>query len=85
MQGFGNTSGFEFILQDRTGGSLERLANTAYGLMGALMQRKEIAIAYTTFSTGNPQYLLNIDDARAKTIGNFDQRPVANIAGVLRK
>ena len=69
VQGFGNTSGFEFILQDRTGGSLERLANTAYGLMGALMQRKEIAIAYTTFSTGNPQYLLNIDDARAKQLG----------------
>ena len=37
--------------------------------MGALMQRKEIAIAYTTFSTGNPQYLLNIDDARAKQLG----------------
>lgn len=69
VQGFGNTSGFEFILQDRTGGSLDRLANTAYGLMGALMQRKEIAIAYTTFSTGNPQYLLNIDEARAKQLG----------------
>jgi HAE1 family hydrophobic/amphiphilic exporter-1 len=37
--------------------------------MGALMRRKEIAIAYTTFSTGNPQYLLNIDDARAKQLG----------------
>ena len=69
VQGFGNTSGFEFIVQDRTGGSLEKLANTAYGLMGALMQRKEIAIAYTTFSTGNPQYLLNIDEARAKQLG----------------
>src|SRR4029078_778556 len=69
VQGFGNTSGFEFILQDRTGGSLDRLANTAYGLMGALMQRKEIAIAFTTFSTGNPQYLLNIDEARAKQLG----------------
>jgi HAE1 family hydrophobic/amphiphilic exporter-1 len=69
VQGFGNTSGFEFILQDRTGGPLDKLAGTAYGLIGALMQRKEIAYAFTTFSTGNPQYLLNIDEARTKQLG----------------
>ncbi len=69
VQGFGNTSGFEFILQDRTGGPLDKLGGTAYGLIGALMQRKEIAYAFTTFSTGNPQYSLNIDDAKAKQLG----------------
>jgi HAE1 family hydrophobic/amphiphilic exporter-1 len=69
VQGFGNTSGFEFILQDRTGGPLDKLAGTAYGLIGALMQRKEIAYAFTTFSTGNPQYMLNIDEARTKQLG----------------
>ena len=42
VQGFGNTSGFEFILQDRTGGSLEKLGGTAYGMIGQLMQQKEI-------------------------------------------
>jgi HAE1 family hydrophobic/amphiphilic exporter-1 len=69
VQGFGNTSGFEFILQDRTGGPLDKLQGTAYGLIGALMQRKEVGYAFTTFSTGNPQYLLNVDEARAKQLG----------------
>ena len=69
VQGFGNTSGFEFILQDRTGGQLDKLAGTAYGLIGALMQRKEIAYAFTTFSTGNPQYMLDIDQERTKQLG----------------
>jgi len=69
VQGFGNTSGFEFILQDRTGGPLDKLSGTAYGLIGALMQRKEIAYAFTTFNTGNPQYMLNIDEARTKQLG----------------
>ncbi len=69
VQGFGNTSGFEFILQDRTGGSLEKLSATAYGMIGALMQRPEIAYAFTTFNTGNPQFLLDIDDARMKQLG----------------
>jgi HAE1 family hydrophobic/amphiphilic exporter-1 len=69
VQGFGNTSGFEFILQDRTGGSLEKLAGTAYGLIGELMKRKEIAYSFTTFNTGNPQYLLNINENKAKQLG----------------
>lgn len=69
VQGFGNTSGFEFILQDRTGGPLDKLANTAYGMIGELMQRKEIAYAFTTFNTGNPQFMVNIDEAKANQLG----------------
>ncbi|MEJ0105866.1 MAG: efflux RND transporter permease subunit [Bacteroidota bacterium] len=69
VQGFGNTSGFEFILQDRAGGPLDKLGATAYGFIGELMKRKEIAYAFTTFNTGNPQYLLNVNDAKAKQLG----------------
>ncbi|MBL7700378.1 MAG: efflux RND transporter permease subunit [Chitinophagaceae bacterium] len=69
VQGFGNTSGFEFILQDRTGGSLEKLSGTAYGLIGQLMQQKEIAYAFTTFNTSNPQYMLDINEEKAKQLG----------------
>ncbi|MEP7258984.1 MAG: efflux RND transporter permease subunit, partial [Flavitalea sp.] len=69
VQGFGNTSGFEFILQDRTGGPLDKLGATAYGFIGELMKRKEIAFAFTTFNNANPQYLLNVNDARAKQLG----------------
>lgn len=69
VQGFGNTSGFEFILQDRTGGPLDKMANTAYGFIGELMQRPEIAYAFTTFNTGNPQYMLNVNEEKAKQLG----------------
>jgi HAE1 family hydrophobic/amphiphilic exporter-1 len=69
LQGFGNTSGFEFILQDRSGGSLQKLGNTAYGFIGELMKRPEIAFAFTTFNTANPQYLLDIDETRTKQLG----------------
>ncbi len=69
VQGFGNTSGFEFILQDRTGGPLDKLGSTAYGLIGELMKRPEIAYAFTTFNTGNPQYMLNVDEAKARQLG----------------
>src|SRR5690349_2297066 len=47
IQGFGNVSGFEFMLEDRGNHSLNDLGKTAYGFIGALMQRPEIAAAFT--------------------------------------
>jgi len=69
VQGFGNVSGFEFMLQDRNSGSLEKLGTTANNFIQALMKRKEIAYAFTTFATGNPQYEIEIDNAKAKQLG----------------
>lgn len=69
VQGFGNVSGVEMMLQDRTNGSLDKLAGTAWGFIGALGQRKEVANAFTTFNTGNPQYSIEIDDVKAKQLG----------------
>lgn len=69
VQGFGNTNGFEVILQDRTGGKLEGLSSTANGFIGELMKRPEILYAFSTFNTGNPQYKLNIDETKATQLG----------------
>ncbi|SDZ95983.1 hydrophobic/amphiphilic exporter-1, HAE1 family [Arachidicoccus rhizosphaerae] len=69
IQGFGNVSGFEFMLQDRGYGSLGHLDSVAHEFIGQLMQRKEIAYAFTTYSAGNPQYELEIDDDKALQLG----------------
>lgn len=69
VQGFGNVSGFEFMLQDRANGPLDKLGNTAWGFIGALMQRPEIAYAFTTFATGNPQFMIEVDNIKAKQLG----------------
>ncbi|WP_282456181.1 efflux RND transporter permease subunit [Chitinophaga sedimenti] len=69
VPGFSNVDGFEVILQDRTAGELGKLGETAYGFIGELMKRKEIAFAFTTFNTGNPQYSVEIDEQKAKQLG----------------
>jgi HAE1 family hydrophobic/amphiphilic exporter-1 len=69
IQGFGNVAGFEFMLEDQTNGSLDKLGATAGHLIGALMQRKEIAYAFTTFASGNPQYQMVVDNDKAKQLG----------------
>jgi hydrophobic/amphiphilic exporter-1 (mainly G- bacteria), HAE1 family len=68
VQGFGNTSGFEVIIQDRTGGSIEKLNEVTNAFAAALMKRKEIASAYSFYYTGIPQYELEVDNAKAKQL-----------------
>ena len=69
VPGFSNMDGFEVVLQDRTGGSLDKLAGTSYGFIGELMKRPEIGFAFTTFNTGNPQYEMVVDERKAKQLG----------------
>lgn len=69
VDGFGNTSGMELVLQDRTNGELQQLGNISYGMMGALMQRPEIAVAYTTFDVSYPQFEVLVDEAKAAQLG----------------
>ncbi|HEV8506435.1 MAG TPA: efflux RND transporter permease subunit [Chitinophagaceae bacterium] len=69
VQGFGNVSGVEVTLQDRASGPLDKLAGTAWGFVGALSQRKEIASAFTTFNTSNPQFNIEVDYEKAKQLG----------------
>ncbi|HWB94408.1 MAG TPA: efflux RND transporter permease subunit [Puia sp.] len=69
IQGFGNVAGFEFALQDQTNGSMDRLSAMSNKFIGALMQRPEIAYAFTTFASGNPQYMMDVDDDKAKQMG----------------
>jgi HAE1 family hydrophobic/amphiphilic exporter-1 len=69
IQGFGNVAGFEFALQDQTNGSMDRLSAMSNTFIGALMQRKEIGYAFTTFASGNPQYMIDVDNNKAKQMG----------------
>ncbi len=68
VQGFGNTSGFEVIIQDRSGGSIEKLNQVTNNFSAALMKRKEIAFAASFYYTGNPQFQLEVDNAKAKQL-----------------
>jgi hydrophobic/amphiphilic exporter-1 (mainly G- bacteria), HAE1 family len=68
VQGFGNTSGFQVIIQDRNGGPLNKLSEVTNGFIKELLKKPEIAFAFTSFNTNNPQYLLHVDNARAKQL-----------------
>lgn len=69
VPGFSNVDGLDMVLQDRTGGELRKFSDIGQGFIGQLMQRPEIAMAFTTFRADYPQYELLVDDIKAEQLG----------------
>ncbi len=66
VPGFGNSSGFEMRLLDKTGsGNLEQMQRVADSFVGTLNERPEIESVFTTFNASFPQFLLHIDTDKA--------------------
>ncbi len=68
VPGFGNTSGFELRLLDKTGsGDLQKTAAVTNNFIEALKKQKTIGSGFTNFDPSFPQYLIHIDyDLAAK-------------------
>lgn len=65
IPGYGAGNGFEIHIQDQKGGTIEDLHTIAKNVIADLSQRPEIARATTSFDTKFPQYLVEVDAARA--------------------
>ena len=69
IPGYSVTNGFEFNLQDKTGGDLNTFYEVAQEFLGKLKERPEIATAQTSFNPTFPQYMIDIDAAKCKQAG----------------
>ncbi|OYX19848.1 MAG: hydrophobe/amphiphile efflux-1 family RND transporter, partial [Algoriphagus sp. 32-45-6] len=69
VPGFGNASGFELRLQDRSGGTLDNMALVNEEFIAALNERPEIEGAFTNFDPTFPQFLLSVDHDKAAKLG----------------
>ena len=69
IMGYSTGSGVELYVQDRAGGSIETLKEHTDKFIAALNDRPEVQMAYTTFDTKFPQYLVEVDAARCKRMG----------------
>ena len=69
ISGYSVSSGFEVQLQDKTGGDLNKFFSIQQQFLAALNQRPEIQMAYSAFNPTYPQYLVDVDVAKAKRAG----------------
>ena len=81
ITGFSVTNGFNIEMQDKTGGDINKFYSVVMGFLGALNQQPEIQMAYTTFNPSFPQYMVDIDAAKAKQAGISPQTILSTLQG----
>jgi HAE1 family hydrophobic/amphiphilic exporter-1 len=81
VPGYGNASGFELRLLDKTGvGDLKKMETVVNQFIVDLKARPEIASAFTIFDASYPQYIVNIDTDKAAQ----KQVSISNAMGTLQ-
>jgi hydrophobic/amphiphilic exporter-1 (mainly G- bacteria), HAE1 family len=70
LAGFGASSGFNFLIQDRSGTlSVRELGEQARKFMATGRQRPELGNLFTSFDPNYPQVKVDLDREKARTLG----------------
>lgn len=80
VPGFGNASGFELRLLDKTGsGNLQQTYEVTQKFIAAVQKRKEVKSIFTSFNPTFPQYLIHIDQEVAAKKGITVDNAMSNL------
>jgi multidrug efflux pump len=80
IQGLSATGGFQFMLEDHIGASVEELGQAAELVAQAARRRPEIGSVVNTFRPGVPSYKVDLDLDKVQTMGI----PVADVYSALQ-
>ena len=69
IPGYGMGNSIELNMQDKTGGEMSTFYQSVMQFVGALNQRPEVAMAYTTYAMNFPQIAVEVDAAKCKRAG----------------
>jgi HAE1 family hydrophobic/amphiphilic exporter-1 len=70
LSGFGAASGFNFLIQDRSGSmTVEQLGEHAASFIAAGRRRPELGNLFTSFDPNYPQVKVSLDREKARTLG----------------
>jgi HAE1 family hydrophobic/amphiphilic exporter-1 len=69
VPGVGQFGGFEFVIEDQTGQSIDNLANATQAVIGKASADPALRGLFSSFSANDPQFLVTIDREKAKSLG----------------
>jgi len=69
IPGFSASGGVSIVMQDRTGGDLNRFYGIVKDYIAELNKRPEIQMAQTSYNPSYPQYMVHVDVAKCKQVG----------------
>jgi len=81
ISGYSVTNGFDIKMEDKTGGDINAFFAVVQGFLAQLNQQPEIQMAYTTFNPTFPQYMVDVDAAKAKQAGISPQTILSTLQG----
>ena len=81
VAGYGASSGFTVELQDKTGGDINKLFQIEQQFCDELMKHPEVQMAYSAFNPSYPQYMVNVDEAKAARAGLGTSGVLATLQG----
>ena len=74
-------SGVSLVMQDRTGGDLNKFYGIVKDYLAELNKRPEIQMAMTSYNPNYPQYMIHIDVAKCKQSGISPQTVLYTLQG----
>jgi HAE1 family hydrophobic/amphiphilic exporter-1 len=80
VEGLGNFGGFEFVVEDRGGNSLQALSDATQAVVRAGNSSHEVTGLFTTYTANDPQYVITFDREKAKAL----QVPLNQITDALQ-
>ena len=69
IPGFSANSGISLVMQDRTGGDLNKFFGIVKEFLAELNKRPEFQTAQTSYNPNYPQYMVHVDVAKCKQAG----------------
>ena len=69
IPGYGTGNSIELYMEDKTGGEMEPFYQSVMKFIGALNQRPEVAMAYSSYAMNFPQIAVDVDAAKCKRAG----------------
>ena len=81
IPGFSANSGVSIVMQDRTGGSLNRFFDVTKEFIAGLNKRPEFQMAQTSYNPSYPQYMIHVDVAKCKQAGISPQTVLGTLQG----
>jgi len=69
IPGFSANSGVSIVMQDRTGGPLNKFFDITKEFIAELNKRPEFQMAQTSYNPSYPQYMIHVDVAKCKQSG----------------
>src|SRR5580698_1855757 len=69
VQGLGQFGGFQFVLEDQSGTSIQALADATEKVIQEGNKNANLAGLFSSFSANDPQFVLTFDRERAKALG----------------